>query len=144
MADGYRNYCWREGGEFICLLDISPSVISYCFINKNQPIFVGSLETIDLTNNGNGKISGTFLSDLRAVIQYHTSDLFKAGYSAPLSLIVVSGLLAGKELNEAIEVKLGIRTISPTIKTALFESELSNRAGQFLVSLGLTVDSQCG
>ncbi len=142
MADGYQNFCWREGGELIGLLDLSPSGGSFCFVKNSQPIYVGSITNSDMSDNDNGKISEFFLSDLKATIQYHTSNLFKAGYSAPLSLIVVSGLLAGKKSNAAIEDKLGIRIISPTVKTALFAPEIVDRAGHFLVSLGLTVDNQ--
>lgn len=141
MADGYANFCWREGGEFICLLDLSPSIVSYCFINNGRPIFIGSIDGESTKDSDNKKMSELFLSDLKATIQFQTDNLFKAGYSAPLSLVVVSGLLAGKESNEIIEKKLGLRTISPTFKTALFDPELVDRAGHYLVSLGLTVDN---
>lgn len=141
LADGYQNYCWREGGELICLLDLSPLVVSFCFVNNSQPIFFGSITNGDANNNDGDQISKSFLSDLKVTIQYHTSNLFKAGFSAPLSLIVVSGTLAGKESNETIEEILRLRTISPTIKTALFAPEIADRAGHFLVSLGLTVDN---
>ncbi len=142
MADGYQNFCWREGGELICLLDLSPSGGSFCFVKNSQPIYVGSITNSDMSDNDSGKISESFLSDLTATIQYHTANLLKTGYSAPLSLIVVSGLLAGEKSITAIGDKLSIRTISPTVKTALFVPEIVDRAGYFLVSLGLTVDNQ--
>ncbi len=141
MADGYQNYCWHEGGELICLLDLSPSSVSYCFVNNNQPIFVGSITRGDTDETNNGQVSESFLTDLKVTIQYNMSNLFKAGYTSPLSLLVVTGSLAGKESNETIEQKLRLRTISPTIKTALFTPEIVGRAGHFLVSLGLTVDN---
>jgi len=140
LADGYRNFCWREGGELICLLDLSFKVASYCFINNGQPIFFGVIRNSEADANENGQISASFLNDLKVTIQYQMSNLFKAGYSTPLSLIVVSGTLTGKESNETIEEKLRLRTISPTIKTALFAPEIVDRAGHFLISLGLTVD----
>ena len=141
MADGYQNYCWREGGELICLLDLSPSTASYCFINNNQPVFVGSITDNGAADNKNRQISESFLTDLKVTIQYDIGNLFKAGYTAPLSLVVVTGVLAGKEANEAIEQKLGLRTISPTIKRALFAPGIVDRGALFLVSLGLTVDN---
>ncbi len=141
MADGYQKFCWREGGELICLLDLSPSSVSYCFVNNDQPIFVGSIINSDTEHTDNGLVSESFLTDLKVTIQYNMSNLFKAGYTSPLSLLVVTGSLAGKESNETIEQKLQLRTISPTIKTALFTPELVNQAGHFLVSLGLTVNN---
>lgn len=141
LADGYQNYCWREGGELICLLDLSPTVASYCFINNSQPAFVGSISNDNTGNGEDDPISESFLSDLKVTIQYQMSNLFKAGYSTPLSLIVVTGTLAGKEANKTIEERLRLRTISPTIKTALFAPEIVDRAGRFLVSLGLTIDN---
>ncbi|MCP4706341.1 MAG: hypothetical protein GY865_17220 [candidate division Zixibacteria bacterium] len=139
LADGYQKYCWREGGELICLLDLSSLSASYCFLNKDQPIFIGSVINSDTDNTNNDTISESFLSDIRTTIQFQKANLFKAGYTTPLSLIVVTGTLAGKKTNEIFEEKLQLRTISPTIKTALFTPDVVDRAGHFLISLGLTV-----
>ncbi|HHI02317.1 MAG TPA: hypothetical protein ENL22_02205 [candidate division Zixibacteria bacterium] len=142
LADGYHHFCWREGGELICLLDLSLSGGSFCFVNNSRPICVGCIANNDDSPDGQNEIPESLLSDLKATIQYHTAGLFKAGYTAPLSLVVVSGITAGNEINNAIEEKLGIRTISPTIKTSLFAPEIVDRAGHFLVSLGLTVNDR--
>ncbi len=139
LASGYLNYCRREGGETLLLLDLSQSGVSYCFIKDTQPVLVGYISGTLPTNGNDKNILNSFLSDLKATVQYQMSLLFKAGYSTPLSLIVASGLMSGAELNGEIEERMKIRTIAPSVRTELFADEIADKAGKYLVSLGLTV-----
>jgi len=140
LASGYKNYCWKEGGELVCLLDISDDCTSFCLMHKDSPLTTGYVEGT-LYDSENGKcISGGFLTDLSATIKYHLSLLHKSGETCPISLIIISGSSASNGVALVIEEKTGIRTVQPAVKKALFSHETVPLAPKYLVSLGLTGD----
>jgi len=51
LADGYRFYCQPEGGELICLLDISENIGSYCFLCNGYPTHPGLLYNTSIADD---------------------------------------------------------------------------------------------
>ncbi|UCD18488.1 MAG: hypothetical protein JSV44_06160 [Candidatus Zixiibacteriota bacterium] len=140
LADGYRYFCNPEGGELICLVDITANRASYCFLRDNRPALLGSLRGRKVESGGESNYHGKFIIDLAATLQFQASALFKSGHSVPLSRILVSGNPVSEELLTQIEQRLNVSTGFPSPKTALFRSAVVPEAGRYLVSLGLTVD----
>ena len=140
LATGYLNFCQRDGGDFICLLDISVGGVSYCYINGDMPIMVGSIPDKAFADSNDHEILKRSLFDLTATLQYRQDILFKNGCTAPLSLIVISGQSASENLRGMIEEKVGVRTIFPKMRTSLFTSDVAERADRFLINLGLTIE----
>jgi len=139
LASGYRHYCWKEGGELICLVAFDGPAVSYCFLKDLAPVHLGCLENKSAVGS-ESKRTTPCLTDLAATINYQLAGMFRDGCTAPLSLIVVSGRDASPEVTAELENIIGVRCCLPTPKTALFSPEVAFRAGKFLVSLGLTVD----
>jgi hypothetical protein len=140
LADGYLNYCRPEGGELVCLLDISGKHCSICFLEKNRPVIADAI-----TDNGADKNDAPdkeygLLTDLAAVIQYHQVILFNAGCTAPLSLLIISGEKVTRDLLGAVEQKIGVKAVPPQVHESLFTSEAVGDILGYLVCLGLTVD----
>lgn len=140
LSAGYLHYCSHAGGELICLLDINSDEITYCFLDDKRPVKTGSLFYQNDGQPGNPFLPSDALVDLAATLQYQTSLLFQDGFLVPLSLIVLSGMKAEKELAAQIEKSTRVRTIQPSIRKELFRPELLAVAHKYLVSLGLTVD----
>jgi hypothetical protein len=136
LAKGYLNYCRQEGGELLCLLDLSGNLVSYCFLRNQNMIMAGAITEIV---SGDDNLNN-FLIDFKATVQYELTVLFDHGYSLPLSLVVLSGSSASLSLAEQIEAELGVRTLLPSVKPALFRPEVLDDSHKFLVSLGLTTD----
>jgi len=140
LASGYKNYCWKEGGEMICLLDISDDCTSFCFLRKDIPIALGHI-TGTLDDPDNGKcISNHYLSDLSTTLRYYRNLLTRDEENLPLSQIIISGASASNGVASLLEENLGVRTTLPAVKKALFSHETSSLAPKYLVSLGLMSD----
>jgi len=140
MASAYDNYCYHESGKLVCLLDISDRQSSYCFLRNNQPLLIGGLENSTDTENKNNDGLDRFIIDLIATLQYALSEISGAGYSIPLSSIIISGPLADSEMVTKIEKSMNVKSGPPRLKKELFAPEIFPKAGNYLVSLGLTVD----
>jgi hypothetical protein len=140
MASAYTNYCHHDGGKLVCLVDISDKNGSYCFLGNKRPLMIGGLEnSIDIENKNNDT-PDRFIIDLTATLQYALSEISGAGYSIPLSAIIITGPLAGSEMISKIEKSMNVKTGLPHLKKELFAPEIFTAAGNYLVSLGLTVD----
>ncbi len=140
LSAGFQRYCRLAGGELICLLDVNSDEITYCFLDDKHPVKTGSLFYENHRLPEKSFLPSEALIDLAATLQYQTSLLFQAGFSVPLSLIVLSGMKADEELAAQIEKNTRVKTILPSIRKELFRSDLSAIAHKYLVSLGLTVD----
>jgi len=140
LADGYRYFCQPEGGELICLLDISETIGSYCFLWDNYPTHPG------LLYNGRNSLSNEinkdsrFAIDLAATLQFQQATLFSSGRSVPLSRILVTGSAVEDALMDQIESLMNVTTTYPSMKNSAFSPEAINDAGRYLVGLGLTAD----
>ncbi len=140
MASAYINYCLRESGQHVCLVDISPGSCSYCFLKDDNPILIGGLE------NGIGekqeieKDSDKSVVDLSAMLQYELSKIARDGYSVPLSAIIITGLMTDSAMITKIEESMKVKTITPRLRKESFNEDIYSEAGKYLVSLGLTVD----
>ena len=140
MASAYINYCIHESGKLVCLMDISSNSWSYCFMRNDSPILIGGLE------NGIGEkqkaddVPNKFVVDLTAMLQYELSKISRAGYSVPLSSIIITGPLIDSKIIAKIEESMKVKTIRPRLRKELFSDDLYAEAGTYLVSLGLTVD----
>lgn len=140
LASGYRNYCWKEGGEMICLLDISDDCTSFCFLRKDIPVALGHI-TGTLYDSDNGKcISNHYLTDLSTTLKYYRNLLVRDEGDVPLSQIIISGSSASGGMASLLEESMGVRTTLPAVKKALFSHETSALAPKYLVSLGLMSD----
>ncbi len=140
LADGYRYYCRSEGGELICLLDISENIGSYCFLWDNSPTLPGALYSSTGSTDRRSNHNGHFAVDLAATLQFQLAGLFRTGRSVPLSRILVSGSSVDDSLIEQIEVRMKVGVGFPSMKSASFSPETLDNAHRFLVGLGLTVD----
>jgi hypothetical protein len=139
LAAGYFGYCRPAGGEMICLLDISGGLISYAFLYSRHPIAIGGIK-ITGEDKSNGGLDENRLIDLVTVIQYQKLQLFNSGYSAPLSLVIVSGADANEESCGRIGDKIRIRTSLPSFRPEPFSDGLHSSAVAYLVGLGLTAE----
>ncbi len=81
-----------------------------------------------------------YLADLVATLAFRRMLLFNAGHTSPLSLILLTGARADISMAEKIGKAVHLKTALPVPRTELFAPELASLAGQYLVSLGLTVD----
>ncbi|RKX31131.1 MAG: hypothetical protein DRP46_03975 [Candidatus Zixiibacteriota bacterium] len=138
MAAGYKNYCRKNGGRLICLLDITDNRASYCFIEDDRPIHLGAvISNAAISDTASSK---NFLLDIIATIQYQLLTYERLSQSVPLSVIIISGNRSDQSLADGIEKGLGIKTVLPEMKTELFSGDVLPEAHKYLVGLGLTVD----
>ncbi len=139
LAQGYLNFCWKEGGELVAVVDISDDCTSFCFICHDHPVRFGHIGGFPIDNSSNEGISPHYLADLVTTLRYQQTVLAADGCTVPLSLLVLTGASASPYLAGLIEEKMRVRTSMPSLKMALFAPEIAESAGRYLTSLGLTV-----
>ena len=137
LARGYLNFCWKEEGELLCIIDISDDQTSFCFLHRDCPVAFGHVSGTLYDLEDEKSISNRYLTDLSASIQYYQMRLHHAGYTAPLSRILLSGSSASNGACLILKESNGIPTTLPSVKKALFSPETSEQAPKFLVNLGL-------
>jgi hypothetical protein len=140
LASAYAHFGRREGGELICLIDVDPYQAIYCFVNGDFPLWSGVIPLGSAPAEKDEMTNPSFLADLTATLKYQETLLFQAGYSAPLSLIILSGESADDELAAQMSKLARTKAALPSFKKELFSSDLADRAYLFMLNLGLTVD----
>jgi len=139
LYEGFKHFCRNEGGEMICLADFGREEITLCFVENGQPVATDFLRIQDTREEWDSELPSDILIDLTAILKYQSSLLFQAGFSVPLSTIVISGNKSGEELVLQIQKNTRIKAVLPKMKNELFAPELAGKAHKFLVSIGLTV-----
>ncbi|PKK83332.1 MAG: hypothetical protein CVT49_09015 [candidate division Zixibacteria bacterium HGW-Zixibacteria-1] len=140
MAAGYTHYCRPGGGRLICLIDITDSLASYCFVENGRPIHLGAVISNAGINDSDPGRSKAFLLDIIATIQYQMLTYDKLSQSVPLSVIIITGKRCNQELAVGIEKGLGIKTVLPEMRKELFAPEVFPESHKYLVGLGLTAE----
>ncbi|MEW5923268.1 MAG: hypothetical protein AB1746_04705 [Candidatus Zixiibacteriota bacterium] len=140
MAAGYQNYGRPAGGRLICLIDITDSMASFCFVENGRPINLGSVVSNAGISESDPRKSKAFLLDIIATVQYQMLTFDKLSQSVPLSAVIITGSCCNQELAAGIEKGLGIKTSLPEMRRELFASDLFPESHKYLVGLGLTVE----
>ncbi len=144
MADAYLKYCRKEGGRLICLLDVGPSEISYCFLMDDRPVSVGLVEDCNYDESTGSDaadaLSESLILDLITMIFYQLAAIRNGSRSLPLSRIVLTGSCASEGTALRIEEKCGIKSVLASLNKELFSSKVEDKTAKYLVSLGLTVN----
>jgi hypothetical protein len=140
MASGYLDYCHKEGGNLICLIDIWEKGASYCFLKNNRVVSIGMITNGDGRDGEDNNPTRKFIIDITATLQYKMTAMNEGGMTPPLSLIILTGRLADLTVAAQIEECTGIRTVMPRLRKDLFTDETFSAGANCLVGLGLTAD----
>lgn len=139
LAEGYRNFCWKEGGELIALVDISDDITSFCLLRDNVPIRFGHVKGTLYDHENDKLLSNSYLSDLSTSLKYNCTMVSASGENLSLSQILITGSSTSSTIASLMEDYLKTRVSVPAVKKALFSPETAPLAPKYLISLGLTV-----
>jgi len=140
LAEGYRRFCRRDGGEVICLINIDSSQTFLVFVNHDAVVSTVALN-LQLPDEADSIALKSALIDIAASVRYQNALIFNDGFTAPLSLAVLSGQRANLSLSQELASILRTNVVLPTILNNLLPENQTVSGCQFLVSLGLTTVS---
>lgn len=140
LAEGYRKFCRPLGGDLVCLLHIDRHQTLLAFLNHGVTVATGFLEC-SFPDADDSAAMKSALIDIAALVRYRNSLLFKEGFTAPLSLVILCGERADTTIAEPLSQLLRVKIAFPEFRTELFADSAANPSALFLVGLGLTVVS---
>ena len=138
MIEGFRKFCRPEGGELICLVNIDRSQPTLAFLNRGATVAVGAIELV-FPFETEPLQTKSCLIDITAFVGFRLASLFSDGFTAPLSLAVLSGEMAHDSLARDLSQSLRINAVLPNFREEVLTEGKNLTAHKFLVSLGLTV-----
>ncbi len=140
LAEGYRKFCRPLGGDLVCLVNIDRHQTLLVFLNKGVTVATGFVARSFPDENDSAACKSALI-DIAALVRYRQSLLFKDGFTAPLSLVILCGEKADTTLAEPLSQLLRVKIAFPEFRTELFADSAANPSALFLVGLGLTVVS---
>jgi len=142
LGRAYLNFCRREEGDLICLVDLSNGAASICLVRGGNVIDLASLALAEGCLDSAVEREQLAV-DLKTIISFRLSSLMDRGISTPLSNLVLSGLGADDDLRNVVQSYFPVGVKAPSINPGyLIDSvrEAEPAPERFLVALGLTVN----
>jgi hypothetical protein len=138
----YQMFCRKEEGELVCLVNVSETMASLCFLYQQV---ICALAMLPLTNYRLDTTADQeqMAIDLKTMVNFQLAALMDDGISLPLSALVLSGELVSDELRHIIQkyFPVGVTTLSfhPGFFGNTFQDE-SVDLERFIIALGLTLN----
>jgi len=142
LGRGYVEFCRRQAGELVCLVDFHDQLASVCFVYQKHVLAVSHMRL----NNPEGRQLADLprlAVELKTLVNLQMSLLFSEGITVPLSSLIVTGEGVTEQVTEALARHFPGGVGTPQINTGFF-ADPSNLTeipiDNYLISLGLTID----
>ncbi len=144
LAIGYLKFCRQEPGDLQILLDLDSDAVVIAVVYRQSLCAIDYLALVageDITLDRARPI----VTDLRLMVDFHLTELFREGITVPLSKIILSGRWAGQpDLINALTEKFSTEITPAHVNEGYLENNAvadhSLSARQFLIPLGLAVE----
>jgi len=142
LGKGYLAFGAATDTDLTALVDLAGANASLCFLYDRRIVEIASvaLTGYDLAGEPGREC---FAADLRTVINYRLSTLFKAGVSVPLGKLLLCGEAVDDKLFRKVQGHFPMGVGQPHVMEGYFPACNESRREKlplFLVALGLTVN----
>ena len=141
LGRGYLAFCRQAEGELTCLVDLTASAASICFVRGTDIVEVASLATSeqDLASAHGREQFGV---DLKTVVNFKQAALMEVGIGVPLSSLLLAGDGVDDGFREAVQTYFPVGVGRPRLHDGFIggiEGETDESLSRYLVALGATV-----
>ena len=142
LGRGYIEFCRRQAGELVCLVDFHDQLASVCFVYQRHVLAVTHMRA---ANPDSRQLSDLprLAVELKTLVNLQLSLLFSEGITVPLSILIVTGEAVTEQVTEALARHFPGGVAAPRINSGFFAdpSKLNEiPIDNYLISLGLTID----
>jgi hypothetical protein len=141
LGRGYLNFCRRESGDLIALVDLCHGRVSVCLVYRDQIVDVISLKPGEASPDA-PEARDRLAVDLKTVVNFRLAGLMEAGVTVPVSSLLITGQDVDPSLIEAVRRYFKVNIGQPAFHEGCFAGQdLSDPAERalYLAALGSTV-----
>ncbi|RKX26136.1 MAG: hypothetical protein DRP45_04270 [Candidatus Zixiibacteriota bacterium] len=139
---GYLSFCEKEDGELICLVDLTDTAASLCFVHNRS---VADLAWMPLNSSdiSSTEVRNRLAIDLKTVVNFRLSALMDQGIHVPLASLIVTGEAVDEQLRHALQAYFAVGVSAPRVHAGYLAESAREDPGtleRYVVALGLTVN----